>query len=102
MKFRRIFLLVLIFSLIFLPLYSDSITYDILIKNGRVFDGSLKPPFKADIAIIDLKNIKIKTSISNPHQYSEGVKYLLINGELVIDKGKWTGKLPGQIIRLKK
>ncbi|UCC39118.1 MAG: D-aminoacylase [Candidatus Aminicenantes bacterium] len=64
--------------------------------------GWIKKGYKADIAVFDPKNIKIKTSISNPHAYSEGVKYLLINGELVLDGGKHTGKLPGKVIKLKK
>ena len=63
--------------------------------------GWIKKGYKADIAVLDIKNIKLKTSISNPHAYSEGVKYLLINGELVLDEGKYTGKLPGKVIKLK-
>ena len=63
--------------------------------------GWIKEGYKADIAVLDIKNIKLKTSISNPHAYSEGVKYLLINGELVLDNGNYTGKLPGKVIKLK-
>jgi N-acyl-D-aspartate/D-glutamate deacylase len=61
--------------------------------------GWIKQGYKADIVIFDLKNIKTKTSISNPHQLSEGVEYLFINGELVLDKGNWTGKLPGKVLK---
>lgn len=64
--------------------------------------GWIKEGYKADIVVLDLNNIKTETSISNPHVYSSGVEYLLINGELVLDKGEWTGKLPGQVIKLKK
>jgi N-acyl-D-aspartate/D-glutamate deacylase len=64
--------------------------------------GWIKNGYKADIAVLDLNNIKIRASVSNPHAYSEGVEYLLINGELVLDGGKWTGKLPGKVIKLKK
>jgi len=64
--------------------------------------GWVKEGYIADIAVLDMKNLKTKTSISNPHQYSKGVKYLFVNGEVVIDKGKWNGKLPGQVIKLKK
>ncbi len=63
--------------------------------------GWIKEGYKADITIFDLKNIQTKTSISNPHQFSEGIEYLLINGELVLDNGKWTGKLPGKVLRPK-
>ncbi len=61
--------------------------------------GWIKEGNKADIVIFDLNNIKIKTSISNPHQYTEGVEYLFINGELVLDKNGWTGKLPGKVLK---
>ncbi|MFP4082431.1 MAG: N-acyl-D-amino-acid deacylase family protein [Candidatus Aminicenantes bacterium] len=64
--------------------------------------GWIKEGYKADIAIFDLKNIKIKTSISNPHQYSEGIQYLLINGKLAIDEGQYNGRLPGKVLKLKK
>jgi N-acyl-D-amino-acid deacylase len=64
--------------------------------------GRIKEGFKADIVVFDLDNIQIKTSISNPHRYSEGVKYLLINGELVLENGKYNDKLPGKVLLLKK
>ena len=63
--------------------------------------GWIKEGYKADIVVLDLNNIKTPTSISNPHQYSSGVQYLLINGQIVLDKGQWSGKLPGQVLKLK-
>ena len=64
--------------------------------------GWIKEGYIADIAVIDLKNIKTEATISNPYCYVEGVKYLLVNGELVIENGEFTGKLPGKVIKLKK
>ena len=64
--------------------------------------GWIKEAYIADIAVIDFSNIKTKASLQNPHQYCEGVRYLMVNGELVIEEGKWNGNLPGQIIKLKK
>ncbi|MEE8325653.1 MAG: amidohydrolase family protein, partial [candidate division NC10 bacterium] len=63
--------------------------------------GWIKEGYRADIVVIDLRHIETPTSISNPNQYSSGVKYLVINGELVIDDGNYTGARPGQVIRLK-
>lgn len=63
--------------------------------------GWIKEGYKADIVVLDLKNIQTPTSISNPHQYSRGVDYLLINGQITINKGRWTGKLPGRVLTLK-
>jgi N-acyl-D-amino-acid deacylase len=61
--------------------------------------GWVKEGYIADIAIIDMDNIEIGSSIHNPHVYCKGVNYLLIGGELAIDNGKYTGKLPGKIIK---
>jgi hypothetical protein len=63
--------------------------------------GWIKQGYIADIVVLDLKRIKTDTSISNPHRYSSGVEYLLVNGEMLLDKGEWTGKLPGKILKLK-
>ena len=63
--------------------------------------GWIKPGYRADIVVLDLDHIQTPTSISNPHQYCKGVQHLVVNGELVIDKEKFTGKLPGKVLRLK-
>ena len=63
--------------------------------------GWIKEGYKADIAILDLGNLVIETSISQPHQYCEGVEYLIINGQVVLDQGKRNGKLPGKVLKLK-
>jgi dihydroorotase/N-acyl-D-amino-acid deacylase len=63
--------------------------------------GWIKEGYAADIAVIDLENIQTDSDISQPHEYSEGVEYLLVNGEMVIEKGEFTGKLPGKVLKLK-
>ena len=64
--------------------------------------GWIKEGYAADVAVIDIGNIETPSDISQPHEYSDGVEYLLVNGDLVIDKGEFTGKLPGEILKLKK
>ncbi len=63
--------------------------------------GWIREGYKADIVVLDLNNIKTPTSISNPHQHSRGVEYLLVNGKIVIEKGRWNGQLPGRVLKLK-
>ena len=50
----------------------------------------------------DLDNIKIKATVSNPHQYCEGIQYMIMNGKLVIEGGQWNGTLAGEVLKLKK
>lgn len=52
----------------------------------------------ADITIFDLESFQDKATYSHPHQYSQGLVYVIVNGEFVIAKGEHTGKLPGKIL----
>jgi len=63
--------------------------------------GWIKEGYKADINVIDLQSIKIKATVANASRYCEGVKYLVLNGKVVIDEGKWNGTLAGQVLKLK-
>ncbi|MGQ9617622.1 MAG: amidohydrolase family protein [Candidatus Aminicenantia bacterium] len=64
---------------------------------GRIKEGNF-----ADIVIFDLKKLDAQASITNPHQFARGVIYLIVNGEIVIEKGNFTGKLPGKILKHEK
>ncbi len=46
--------------------------------------GKIKINYFADISIIDLNKIKDNATYLNPHQYSDGIEYLFINGNLLI------------------
>jgi len=61
--------------------------------------GKIKKKNFADIAIIDPATIEDKATIDKPYQYSVGVEYVLVNGEIVLDQGKCTGKRAGMIIK---
>ena len=61
--------------------------------------GLLKEGFYADIVIFDPETIIDKATYQNPHQYSEGIDYVLVNGEVVVDKGQITDARPGMAVR---
>ncbi len=61
--------------------------------------GLLREGFWADIVIFDPKTIRDKATYQNPHQYPEGIEYVVVNGEIVVEQGKLTGKRPGKILR---
>lgn len=60
--------------------------------------GWIKPGYKADIAVFDLDGLETPATISNPHQYSKGVVWLLVNGRVVLENGEYTGALPGKVL----
>jgi len=61
--------------------------------------GILKVGFYADIVMFDPETITDKATFENPHQYSEGVSLVLVNGKPVWENGKFTGNLPGRVLR---
>lgn len=66
----------------------------------RLLDrGLLRPGMKADIVIFDAAKVQDKADFANPHQYAEGVREVIVNGELVISGGQLTKARPGRVIR---
>ncbi len=61
--------------------------------------GRLKPGFWADIAVFDPKTVIDNATWSDPFQYPTGIPYVLVNGRIVIDQEKFTGNLPGKVLR---
>lgn len=65
----------------------------------RITDrGVLKKENFADIVVFNLEKIKEKTSYSNPHQLSEGIEALVVNGKLTIANGQLTGRKNGSFL----
>ena len=60
--------------------------------------GMLREGFAADVAILDLETYRDKATFFDPHQYAEGVEYVIVNGQFVVDRGELTWKLPGRVI----
>jgi N-acyl-D-amino-acid deacylase len=61
--------------------------------------GMVKPGYFADIVIFDANRVTDHATFADPHRYSEGIAYLLVNGVLVIESGAVTGARPGRALR---
>ena len=61
--------------------------------------GELKEGWYADIMIFDPNTVIDRATYEQPHQLSEGVIHVLVNGVPVVADGKVTGAKPGRIVR---
>ncbi len=61
--------------------------------------GYLKKDYYADIVVLDPKTFRDKATFDNPHQLATGVRFLFVNGKLVIEDGKYQGVLAGKALR---
>ena len=60
--------------------------------------GLLRPGMKADVTIFDEEKIIDRAEFGDPHQYAEGVLYVLVNGEVVLDSGQISEARPGRVL----
>ncbi len=70
-------------------------------KLGLTDRGLLRKDFWADIVIFDSDSIADLATFSDPHKFPRGVKYVLINGDIVVNNEELVDKLPGKVIRRK-
>ena len=68
-------------------------------KIGLKDRGILKEGYWADIAIFNKDEIKDKATFENPHQYPDGVYYVIVNGKIAVGHGKITGLRSGKILK---
>jgi dihydroorotase/N-acyl-D-amino-acid deacylase len=65
----------------------------------KLFDrGLLRPGMFADVVVFDPARIVDRSEFTNPHQYSEGVQHLFVNGVQVLAAGKMTDARPGRVL----
>jgi N-acyl-D-aspartate/D-glutamate deacylase len=61
--------------------------------------GRLSVGLAADIVVFDENSVRDRATFAEPDLPAEGIRYVLVNGALVIENGKYTGALPGQVLR---
>ena len=61
--------------------------------------GEIKEGNFADIVIFNLEKIKDKGTFVEPKQYPEGIDYVIINGNIVLENGKYNKILAGRVLK---
>jgi dihydroorotase/N-acyl-D-amino-acid deacylase len=60
--------------------------------------GSIEIGKKADLTIFNPKTIIDKATFEKPHQYSEGIEYVIVNGKLAVDQGVFKSVKSGRVL----
>ena len=61
--------------------------------------GILREGFYADIVIFDPETVIDRATYEDPHQVSDGIRDVFVNGVAVVRGGEHTGARPGMIVR---
>jgi N-acyl-D-amino-acid deacylase len=68
-------------------------------KAGLRDRGLLRAGMYADITIFDPDRVIDRATYTDPFQYNEGIQYVIVNGQIVLDGDKHTGARPGRALR---
>ena len=60
--------------------------------------GRLREGWAADVVVFDPATIADRATFEKPHQYSVGMRHVLVNGVPVLRDGEHTGALPGRAL----
>lgn len=63
--------------------------------------GEVKEGYQADLCIFNPETVIDKGTFVDPVQYPEGIEYVIVGGELAVEKGKHTGRRNGVVLRKK-
>lgn len=63
---------------------------------GQIVEGT-----KADITIFNPKTILDQATFEDPHRYSVGIEYVLINGKLAVEQGLFNPIKSGKVLKKK-
>lgn len=61
--------------------------------------GLVKVGLMADITVFDPATVIDRATFADPHHYSTGIRYVLVNGQLTVSEGVHTGVRAGRVIR---
>jgi N-acyl-D-aspartate/D-glutamate deacylase len=70
-------------------------------KLGVTDRGTLRAGAFADVTVFDPAKVIDRSTYTAPFAYGEGIEYVVVNGVLVLDRGKHTDAMPGRALRHK-
>jgi N-acyl-D-amino-acid deacylase len=67
---------------------------------GLTDRGALRRGARADIVVFDPERLRDRATFTAPHQFADGIDFVLVNGAVAIEHGRHTGVRAGQVLRI--
>lgn len=68
-------------------------------KLGLIDRGFIARDMKADMVIFDPEEIVDQATFANPFQFPRGISQVLVNGQVVVNEGRQSDQLSGEVIK---
>ncbi|MEO6294865.1 MAG: D-aminoacylase [Candidatus Limnocylindria bacterium] len=66
---------------------------------GLADRGLLRDGYAADLVVFDPERVRSNATYDEPRQFPDGIEWVVIGGEVVVDGGEHTGARPGRVLR---
>jgi len=66
---------------------------------GLTNRGLLRDGLWADLVVFDPARVRSNATYDQPRAFPDGIEYVVVNGQLVVDANRHTGALPGRALR---
>ena len=67
-------------------------------KLGLRNKGVLRPGADADVVVFDPRTVIDRATFQQARRYPEGIEYVLVNGQVCVEKGQFTGRTAGRVL----
>lgn len=61
--------------------------------------GRIAPGLAADLVLFNYGQLADRATLAKPHLPAEGMQYVIVNGQVVLEQGKYSGLKPGRVLR---
>ncbi|HEV8232006.1 MAG TPA: D-aminoacylase [Thermoanaerobaculia bacterium] len=68
-------------------------------RMGLADRGIVRPGMAADVVAFDPATVRERSTYADPLHYSEGIPFVMVNGQLVVDGGRITNARPGRALK---
>ena len=66
---------------------------------GILDRGLVRPGMWADLTVFNPETVIDRATYQDPHQFPEGIEYVVVNGQITVDEGRYSGALAGRTLR---
>jgi N-acyl-D-aspartate/D-glutamate deacylase len=60
--------------------------------------GEIREGYFADLVVFDPAAIRDRATFEDPHQFAEGMRWVVVDGHLTLDRGALSERLVGQVL----
>ncbi len=61
--------------------------------------GEVRPGYYADLLLFEPAAVRDVATFQEPRRYPEGIRHVIVNGQLVVEEGRHTGASAGRVLR---